>query len=83
MDIWRDRRPSARRDGDDGQPFGRAGLADANARLRQSAPRYRQDQVRRQIRTTAVRRYRARQSGRGDFSTIGEYVDHMTGAGNG
>lgn len=80
MDLWRDRRPSARRDGDDSQPLGRAGLTDANTRLRQSAPRYRQDQVSRQIRTTAVRRHRARKAGQSDFATIGEYVDHMTGA---
>lgn len=82
VEFYNERRPSPRRDDDD-RPLDRAALLDANTRLRNSTPAYRQEALRVKIRTAAVQRHRARKSGKGDFQTVGEYLNFMTGADDG
>lgn len=82
MEFFNDRSRSAHREGDDDRALDKDSLREANSRLRSSAPDYRKDTVRRQIRNTAVRRHRARKSGQEAFRTVGEYLNFMTGAGN-
>jgi len=77
-DLFNDRRPSARpTDGDYATPVHRASLIDANARLRSATPAYHLGDRHVQIRTLAVQRHRSRESGTGDFASIGEYLDHV------
>lgn len=83
MGVYNDRRPSPRREGDGERALNRNSLAEANAQIRATAPAYRQEETRRKIRTTAVRRFRARATGQGDFDSIGEYVSFITGTGDG
>ncbi len=80
MDFYNDRRPSARREGDDARSLDRASLKDANSRIRSAAPAYQAEDVNRKIRTVAVQRHRGRQAGRGDFSSVGAYVDFICGS---
>lgn len=86
MAFYNDRRPAVAGDHEwatlNQAPLDRDGLRAANARLRAAAPAYRQDDVNRQIRTTAVQRHRARQAGHGDYATVGGYLSFMTGAGS-
>ena len=83
MDIYNDRRPSPRREGDDERPLDRGTLRDANAQIRAATPAYRAGDVNRKIRTTAVQRHRSRRSGNEDFSSVGEYVNFVCGADSG
>lgn len=84
MDFYNDRRPDPRDDGDAEHPLDRDSLRNANARLRASAPAYRQEEINRKIRTTAVRRHRARKAGRDDdFRSTAEYVNFIWGADSG
>ena len=83
MDFYNDRRPTARREDDDARPLDRASLKDANSRIRSAAPAYQVENVNRKIRTVAVQRHRGRRAGQADFSTVGAYVDFITGTDDG
>ena len=83
MEFFNERRPSVADDHEWDQlnqsPLDREGIRAANTRLRNAAPEYRRPEVVRHIRNTAVQRHRARQAGRDDFSSMGEYLSFMTG----
>lgn len=83
MEFYNERRPSplSERDGD--RLLDRDALLDANARIRAAAPAYRQADVNRKIRTTAVQRHRARKAGGSDFGTVGEYTNFICGTADG
>lgn len=83
MDLYNDRRPSARREGDDDQPLDRGSLKDANSRIRSATPAYRSGDVDRKIRATAVQRHRGRKAGQDDFSTVGAYINFVVGTDDG
>jgi hypothetical protein len=87
VDFYNERRPSVADDHEwdllHQSPLDRDGLRAANTRLRNAAPEYRKGDVNRQIRTAAVQRHRARQAGGADFSSMGEYLNFMTGADSG
>lgn len=80
-DLFNDRRPSARPAEDDySTPVNRMTLVDANARLRSATPAYMADRKNTQISTLAVQRHRARIDGRGDFASVGHYLDFLQGS---
>lgn len=83
MDLYNDRRPRPRRDGDDERPLDRDGIRDANSQIRSSTPAYRIDGVNTKIRTAAVQRHRGRRAGLDDFSTVGQYVNFICGTDDG
>ena len=79
---FNDRRPCASPSDDDwSTPVTRESLVDANARLRGATPQYRLDHRNRSISTLAVQRFRSRESGEGDFASVGEYLEFLHGAG--
>ena len=80
MDSFHDRRPSAAPGDDDyATPVNRDSLIDANNRLRAATPRYQLDRRNTSISTLAVQRHRARNDGRGDFASVGHYLDFLQG----
>lgn len=58
-------------------PLSRSAVNEANDRVRAATPQYHLPGRNTQIDTLAVQRHRARTSGRGDFASIGEYLDHL------
>jgi hypothetical protein len=81
MDYFNDRRPHAGPGDDDySKPVNRDTLIDANARVRNATPAYRLDDRHVQIRTLAVQRHRARNDGRGDFASVGHYLEFLQGS---
>lgn len=77
--FYNDRRPRPGRDGDSGIALDKKSVTEANDHILASTPAYRQDEMTRKIRTTAVQRFRARASGQGDFSSIEEYKNFIYG----
>jgi hypothetical protein len=79
--LFNDRRPSASPGDDDySTPVSRDSLVDANARLRAATPAYHLDRRNTSISTLAVQRHRARNDGRGDFASVGSYLEHLLGS---
>lgn len=82
-DMFRDRRPSAAPAEDDySTPVNRDSLIDANNRLRAATPAYQLDRRNTRISTLAVQRHRARNDGRGDFASVGHYLEFLQGSGD-
>lgn len=80
MDYFNDRRPSAAPCDDDySTPVSRGTLIDANARVRAATPAYRMSRQNTAISTLAVQRHRSREAGAGDFASVGEYLEFVTG----
>jgi hypothetical protein len=78
---FNDRRVSAEPQDDDyATPLSRGSLVDANNRLRAATPAYREDRQNTSISTLAVQRHRSRMSGTGDFRSVGEYLEFLSGA---
>lgn len=78
--LFNDRRASARPGDDDySTPVNRDTLVEANARLRNATHAYHLDGRNTQISTLAVQRHRARNDGRGDFASVGHYLDFLQG----
>lgn len=79
--CFRDRRPhAAPGEGDFLTPMNRTEVARANDRVRAATPAYHLDGRNTQLSTLAVQRHRARQAGRGDFESVGHYLEFVTGA---
>lgn len=79
-ECFSDRRPHAVPGEEDFlTPLNRTEVHRANERIRAATPQYHMDARNTHIDTTAVQRHRARRSGRGDFETIGHYLEFMTG----
>lgn len=75
---FHDRRPSAHPTDDDFMaPVTRQSIAEANVRLRTATPDYRAQDMESRITDQAKRRHRARQTGHGDFETVGDYLAHL------
>lgn len=90
MDFYNDRRPKVADDYEwdllhdpEMGALDHNGVKAANARLRGAAPAYELGDLNRRIRTTAVQRHRTRQRGGEDFTTMGEYLNFMTGRDDG
>lgn len=80
MDYFNDRRACAAPCDDDyAKPVGRDSLVDANARVRMATPAYRMSRQNTTISTLAVQRHRARSDGRGDFASVGDYLEFLQG----
>lgn len=75
-EFFNDRRPSVNRDDD--RELGKDTLREVNAQIRSSAPVYKQAEVDRKIRTTAVARHRGK-----SFASTGEYVNFVCGTDDG
>jgi len=76
--CFHDRRPhSAPGEGDFVEPLSRQSVAKANSRLRLATPDYHRSALEQTIRDQTVQRHRARQAGRGDFDSVGSYLEHM------
>lgn len=78
-EFFNDRRPRPSRDGDAATPLDKQSVTQANRHLLESTPEYRKSDAKRRIRTAAVQRFRARQSGRGDFDSIEQYKEFIYG----
>lgn len=79
--YFNDRRASSTPGDDDySTPVNRASLIDANARVRAATPAYRASRQDTAISTLAVQRHRSRESGSGDFASVGEYLEFLSGA---
>lgn len=80
MDYFNDRRASSVPCDDDyDTPVSRGSLVDANARVRAATPAYRMPRQNTAISTLAVQRHRSREAGAGDFGSVGEYLEFVTG----
>lgn len=80
MVEFNDRRPQVSPDDDDyATPLTRQGVANANARVRAAQPDYRIGDTDHSLRNLTVQRHRARKAERGDFATVGEYLEFVTG----
>lgn len=80
-ELFNDRRPHAGPTDDDySTPVTRTTMIGANDRIRTATPQYHLDDRNTQISTLAVQRHRARNDGRGDFASVGEYLEFVTGA---
>lgn len=79
--FYNDRRPRPTRDGDASVMLDKAAVTEANRHIMDSTPDHRASEMRTRIRTTAVQRFRARESGQGDFSSIEEYKNFVYGMG--
>lgn len=78
---FNDRRACASPSDDDySTPVGRDTLVDANARLRGATPAYKLERRNTSIATLAVQRHRARSDGRGDFASVGHYLEFLQGS---
>jgi len=77
--FYNDRRPSPAREGDSAMPVNKQTVTEANDHILGSTPAYRQAEVDRKIKTTAVQRHRARMSGGSDFQSIEEYKNFIYG----
>lgn len=79
-DCFVDRRPhAAPGEGDFITPMNRLTAAEANSRLRMATAPYNLAATNTAITQATKQRHRARQSGRGDFASVGDYLAHMTG----
>ena len=77
---FNDRRVSASPSEDDyATPVTRTTLIEANDRVRRATPEYHLDGTNTGIRTLAVQRHRARNDGRGDFDSVGSYLEFVQG----
>lgn len=83
MEFYHERRPSPGREGDDAVPVNAQTLRDVNDRIRAATPAHKQGKLHVKIRTTAVQRFRSRQSGAGDFASASEYINFVTGQDDG
>jgi hypothetical protein len=77
--FYNDRRPRPERDGDGDVYLDKASVTEANRHIRSSTPAYRRAELETRIRTTAVQRFRARETGSGDFNSIEEYKNFIYG----
>lgn len=57
----------------------KASVTEANRHIMAATPDWRHHEMRTKIRTTAVQRFRDRESGRGDFQSIEEYKNFVYG----
>lgn len=74
-----DRRPRPERDGDSGVGLDKRSVTEANQHILDATPAYRRAEVDRKIKTTAVQRQRRRDAGEGDFDSIEQYKQFITG----
>lgn len=77
--FYNDRRPRPEREGDDAVYLDKQSVTEANQHILGAAPAYKQEELDRKIKTTAVQRFRARASGQGDFASIDEYKNFIYG----
>lgn len=77
--FWNDRCPKPGREGDSDIYLDKASVTEANAHILDSTPVYRHAEVNRKIKTAAVQRFRARANGSGDFESIEQYKQFITG----
>jgi hypothetical protein len=60
------------------RPLDRLSVAEANSRLRMATAPYNLAQTNEAITGMTKQRHRARRTGRGDFDSVGSYLEHMT-----
>lgn len=79
-DCFNDRRAHAAPGEEDyTRVMDRLNVEEANSRLRMATAPYNLAQTNEAITSMTKQRHRARKTGRGDFESVGHYLDHMTG----
>lgn len=77
--FYNDRRPSPHVEGDSAMPLDKSAVTEANRHIMGATPAYRKAEIDRKIKTTAVQRQRQRDAGAGDFDSIEQYKNFITG----